>query len=76
MLRLSELGLFLAPFALFAAWWLLGSRARWLAWTVLGGIALVLVALVWLALATGLPRGGTYIPARLQGGRIIPGHGA
>ncbi len=75
MLRLTEVALFLAPFVVFALWWQLGARSRWLAWTVVGGVLMLLGVLAWLALATGLPRAGGYVPARLEGGRIIPGHG-
>ncbi len=76
MARLSEIALFLAPFVVFALWWQLGLRGRRLVWTVLAGVAVLLAALTWLALSSGFPRSGGYVPARLQDGRVVPGHGS
>ncbi len=74
-MRLAEMALFLAPFLVFVLWWQLGARSRLMAWAILGGVLTLLATLAWLALTTGLPRAGGYVPARLQDGRIIPGHG-
>lgn len=74
-MRLAEVALFLAPFLLFALWWHLGARSRLAAGAVLGVVLVLLATLAWLALGTGLPRGEGYVPARLQDGRIISGHG-
>jgi hypothetical protein len=76
MLRYGELGLFLAPFALYAAWWLLGARVsgRLLA----AGVALlVLLALAtaWFGLGNRLPAGRTYAPAEWRHGIVEQGHG-
>jgi hypothetical protein len=77
MLRLAELALFLAPFAMFFIWRFTafdrGPTPR-----VVVGAACVLVALatvlVWLSEHQALPPDTTYAPARLQGGQIISGH--
>jgi hypothetical protein len=77
--RLTELLLFLAPFAAFIAWRLTagsGGPSR----PVLIGAACVLVVLaatlVWLSRQNALPPGTAYVPAELQDGRIVPGHAA
>ena len=78
-MRLTELLLFLAPFAAFIAWRLTagsGGPSR----PVLIGAACVLVVLaatlVWLSRQNALPPGTAYVPAELQDGRIVPGHAA
>jgi hypothetical protein len=77
MLRLAEVALFLCPFGLAMGWWFAGSRAsRPLIWTsyvmlvVLGG------SIVYYGLERALPRDAAYIPARLENGVIVSGHGA
>ncbi len=76
MARLTEIALFLAPFLVFAVWWRLGSSGRRLAWVALGCLVVLLASLTWLALSSGFPRSGGYVPAHLEGGRVVPGHGA
>jgi hypothetical protein len=76
MLRLAEVVLFLAPFGLFLAWWLAGARASpALVWVA--GLLLIVVGggVVWYGLDRSLPRDAAYVPARLEGGTIVPGHG-
>jgi hypothetical protein len=77
MLRLVEIALFLAPFALVLAWWLAGARASprvlaiaCVALLVLGGFV------VWFGLDRSLPRDARYVPARIEDGRIVSGHAA
>ena len=84
MLRavLEPLGLFLSPFAVFAIYLIL--RARYpLAiehWTksrvaTLTMIGLIVAILGMALLASFAPRGqGTYVPARIENGQLIPGH--
>src|SRR5262249_1344578 len=78
MLRLVELVLFLAPFAIFAAWRLLAiegvpsTRFVAIAACVLAALA---GALIWLSERDALSPGVGYEPARLESGRIIAGHG-
>ena len=77
----ESLGLFLAPFLLFALYLALSLRfplevEHWtrgrLSWLTLAGLAAVVVGLVLLdALA---PRGhGLYVPAHLDHGVLVPG---
>jgi hypothetical protein len=78
----SELGLFLTPFAIYAAF-LLGTRAGVLqpsAWTMPRLAALVIVSLslvvgsfLVLAQFSGAPPGSTYVPAHVEDGKFVPG---
>ena len=79
---LTEIGLFLTPFALYAAF-LLATRAGVLqpgAWTLRRLGALVIVSLllmigsfVVLAKFSGAPPGSTYVPAHIENGKFVPG---
>jgi hypothetical protein len=78
LLRLTEIMLFLAPFAALIAWWALAARGgpspRLLA-MVAAGALLVAAGLFWFASTQRLAPGEHYIPAQLENGRIVPGHG-
>jgi hypothetical protein len=75
-MRWAELALFLSPFLLYGAWRLAAARAQpALVWGAAALIALLAVGTVWLGLARRLDPGETYVPARIEGGRIVPGHG-
>lgn len=78
----TEVVLFLAPFVIYALYlWL--TRAGVLAttsWPIPAVAALTVVALLlmlvsFLLLAefSGAPPGSTYVPARLEHGRLVPG---
>ena len=76
MIRLIELALFLTPFALFAAWWVLGAAATprilaaaCVALGVLGG------GLLWFGTHRQMDPGERYVPAHLENGRILPAIG-
>jgi hypothetical protein len=79
---LTEIGLFLTPFVLYAAF-LLATRAGVLepkAWTLPRIAGLVIASLLlmtgsFLALAqfSGSPPGSTYVPAHVEGGKFVPG---
>jgi hypothetical protein len=79
MLRLVELALFLAPFAIFIAW-------RWLApgsgpslWVMVGAVCVLAVLvglLIWLSEDASLPPSADYVPAHLRDGHIVSGHAA
>ncbi len=79
---LTEVGLFLIPFVLYAAL-LLATRAGVLqpkAWTlqrvaglVIVSLTLVAGSLLMLAQFSGAPPGSTYVPAHIEGGRFVPG---
>jgi Family of unknown function (DUF6111) len=79
---LTEIGLFLTPFVLYAAF-LLATRAGLLhpdSWplrriAILLMISLLLMVASFLALAqfSGAPPGSTYVPAHVEGGKFVPG---
>ena len=77
----TEIGLFLTPFVLYAAF-LLATRAGVLepkAWTLRRIAGLVIASLVpmvgsFVVLAEfgGSPPGSTYVPAHIEGGKFVP----
>lgn len=75
MLRLVEVALFLAPFAVFAAWRVLvpsGGPSRTL---VIGMTVVVLLlagSLFWLRQEDAEPAAASYVPSQMQDGRILP----
>ena len=74
---LIELLLFLAPFAAFALWRRLNPRAEpspRLVWLALAGVGLAMAGAVWYGLSVSMGPGTVYVPARMEDGRIIPGH--
>jgi hypothetical protein len=84
MIRLIALNaiFFLLPFAGYAAWLVAtqgttgGSRdwsARTIGYLTLGGALLLLIALVSFTSFSGGPPGGTYKPAHVEGGKLVPG---
>ncbi len=77
-LRLTELFLFLTPFAAIIAWRLTAVRGGPSRSVLIGAACLLAVlaaTLVWLRQDRSLPAGTVYVPAKLQDGRIVPGHG-
>ena len=78
----TQIGLFLAPFILYAGF-LVVTRTGLLqpkAWTSrrLAGLVIVSLALMatsFLVLAhfSGAPPGSTYVPAHVEGGKLVPG---
>jgi hypothetical protein len=78
----TELLLFLAPFAIYAAF-LFATRAGVLdpkSWPMRHVMGLAIVALllvigsfVYLAHFSGAPVGTTYVPAHMENGRLVPG---
>jgi hypothetical protein len=79
---LSEVGLFLLPFAAYAAF-LIVSRTNVLTATswpvhVIGGLLVVALlltvgTLIMLANFSGAPPRSTYTPAHMENGRLVPG---
>ena len=79
---LTEIGIFLIPFAAYALFVIL-TRYNVLhtsAWPlhVIGKLAvvallLVILSLVSLAQFSGAPPGSTYTPAHIENGRLVPG---
>jgi len=78
----ESIGLFAAPFVIFAAYLVLRLRyplaiEHWtrgrVATLVLAGLAAALAGLIALSLTA--PRGqGVYVPARVENGVLVPGH--
>jgi hypothetical protein len=78
MLRGLEIGLFLLPFLLFIGWRLAGGgvpSVGQVAWA-LGLLAALATALFRFASYESLAPGQRYVPARIENGRIVPGHGS
>ena len=79
---LTELLLFLAPFAIYAAF-LFATRAGVLdpkSWPMRHVLSLAIVAVllvigsfVYLAHFSGAPVGTSYVPAHMENGRLVPG---
>ena len=79
---LTEIGIFLIPFAVYALF-LLATRSallapsswpiRMVAQLVLGSLLLVIVSFVLLAHFSGAPPNSTYIPAHMENGKFVPG---
>jgi hypothetical protein len=78
----TELALFLAPFVAYALF-LWATRAgvlqpaNWtlhhVAWLAIAALVLVIGSFIVLAEWSGAPPGSTYIPARVEDGRFVPG---
>jgi len=75
--------LFLLPFAAYAVWLVVtrGSlrnvedwQARTIAILAIAGAGLLLAALVTFTSFRTIPPGGTYVPAHIENGKIVPGH--
>jgi hypothetical protein len=79
---LTEIGIFLIPFALYALI-LLATRSgildqkswplRLVARLLLGSFALVILSLLWLAKFSGDAPNSTYVPAHMENGKLVPG---
>jgi hypothetical protein len=79
---LTEIGLFLVPFAIYAIY-LIATRSQLLdksSWPlrVLGSLTvaaliLILGSFLFFAHFSGAPPGSTYVPAHLENGRLVPG---
>ncbi|MGE0416692.1 MAG: DUF6111 family protein [Acetobacteraceae bacterium] len=75
MIRVIEILLFLAPFAVFAFWRVLmpGTAISTKHIAVLGAaLALCFGLLVWLRQHDAEPANATYVPAELHGREIVP----
>ena len=75
MIRIVEIALFLAPFAVFAVWRIFFPGIE-LSRGMMGvlGVVLVIVfgTLVWLRQEDAEPANATYVPAAMEGDRIAP----
>ncbi|MPZ37246.1 MAG: hypothetical protein GEU95_04155 [Rhizobiales bacterium] len=79
----TELALFVAPFVLYALFlWAIKrggvlDRANWplkhVFWLLVAAFLLVIGSFIVLAEWGGAPPGSTYVPARIEDGKFIPG---
>jgi hypothetical protein len=79
---ITEVGIFLIPFALYALF-LLASRKGLitpLSWPMpivirltIAALLLVILSLLLLAQFSGARPGATYVPAHIENGRLVPG---
>ena len=73
MLRFTEFGLFLVPFVLYLVWRLMGPRTPpWATWLALFAVVVLAGGAFWYGLAERVPGGETYVPARIENGKIVP----
>jgi uncharacterized YccA/Bax inhibitor family protein len=79
---LTELGIFLIPFGVYVLF-LLATRSgvtkasswslQMIARLLLGSLVLVILSLILLAQFSGSSPNSTYVPARMENGRLVPG---
>ena len=79
---LTEVGIFLIPFALYALF-LIATRsgllvqsswpAHRVAKLVFGSLSLVVISFILLAHFSGAPPNSTYVPAHIENGKLVPG---
>jgi Family of unknown function (DUF6111) len=79
---LTEVGIFLIPFAVYALF-LLATRSGLLIQTswplhvvarlALGSLLLTILSLILLAHFSGAPANSTYLPAHIENGKFVPG---
>jgi Family of unknown function (DUF6111) len=75
-MRWAEAAMFLAPFALYVAWRVAAVQARpSIVWTTAAAVLALAAVTVWLGLTRRLDRSERYVPAHVEDGRIVPGHG-
>ena len=79
---LTEIGIFLIPFAIYALFLIttrsgLLVQSSWpvqiVAKLVLGSLLLVIISFILLAHFSGAPPNSTYIPAHIENGKFVPG---
>ena len=78
-MRLFELGFIVVPLAMLAIYVVLARRGGPSARLIAAMIAVVVAGeagLSWYALHDRLPAGARYVPAHVEGGRIVQGHGS
>jgi hypothetical protein len=78
----SEIGLFVAPFVLYAVFlWAtkvgVMDAESWplsrLAWLAIAALLLVVGSFIYFSHFTGAPPGSTYVPAHIENGKFVPG---
>jgi hypothetical protein len=77
----TEIALFFAPFAVYALYlWVTRaavlSRSSWnatvVSWLTIVALVIMISSFLLLAEFSGAPPGSTYVPARLENGRLVP----
>jgi hypothetical protein len=78
----TEIALFVAPFAVYALYlWITRTGVlalsswgtRVVASLTIVALMLMIASFLLLAQFSGAPPGSTYVPARVEGGRLVPG---
>jgi hypothetical protein len=79
---LTEVGIFLIPFAVYALFLIATRSGMWVpaSWPlhvvaklVLGSLILIVISFVLLAHFSGAAPNSTYVPAHIENGKFIPG---
>lgn len=79
MLRVADGAVFLAPLAILAIYIMTARRggpSRGTLAALLTGLVLCGAMLAWYALHERMAPGTRYVPAHLEDGRVVQGHGA
>lgn len=81
MIRAAELSLFLAPIVVYVLWRRAASRgglapSRYALIVLLAALIVMGAGLAWSGLKDRHPENSQYVPAQLENGRVVPGHGA
>lgn len=79
MLGLIETTLFLVPVAIYAIWRCTAARGGPSPLALAAGciaLAILAASLFWYVRAERIAPGATYVPPRIEGDRLIPGHAA
>jgi hypothetical protein len=75
-MRWAEMSLFLLPFVLFGAWRVAAVTARpSLVWGTVSLVIVLAAGVVWLGLSRRIDRSDLYVPAHVEDGHIVEGHG-
>ncbi len=75
MLRFTEIGLFLVPFALYVTWLIAGAKTpRWAVWSTVVLTLAMAAGTVWFGLVNAIPPDAGYEPAHIEHGQVVPGH--
>jgi len=79
---LTEFGLFLIPFAVYAVYLVVTrthilEKTSWplpvIGWLTVIALIIVIGSFAYLAHFSGAPPGSTYVPAHIENGRLVPG---
>ena len=75
MARLLQVLLFLSPFIGYGLWLWSGRRyTRQMVWGTLAAMFVMVIAAAWLELTKAVPPSMSYVPSRMEDGRVVPGY--